>query len=279
MRKIIIVPFLICAAFFLPSLISPELQAKTNWKTLAPGLELGIYDVQSEVMTGDASITILRIDPSKYDLKLLSMSETGESHGMSVKDWCSKYHCVAGINAGMFAQDNFTHIGFMRSGNHVNSSKVTSYKSVAAFSPKEKGIPRFRIFDLDKTEMSTIKKKYGCVVQNLRLLKRPGINCWSEQDKKWSEAALAEDKSGRVLFIFSRHPYSMHYFNRILLKLPIDIVCAQHLEGGPEAQMYINAGKTELEKVGSYETGFNEDVGNEKGWSIPNVIGVVKRGK
>ena len=51
----------------------------------------------------------------------------------------------------------------------------------------------------------------------------------------------------------------MHDLNNILLSLPIDLVCAQHLEGGPEAQMYVKVGKTEIEKIGSYETTFNED--------------------
>lgn len=94
------------------------------------------------------------------------------------------------------------------------------------------------------------------------------------QQKKWSEAALGEDKSGNVLFIFSRAPFSMHDFNQELLGLGIDIVAAQHLEGGPEAQLYFKIDSWELEIFGSYETGFKENDDNSISWPIPNVLGI-----
>jgi hypothetical protein len=49
------------------------------------------------------------------------------------------------------------------------------------------------------------------------------------------------------------------------------------LEGGPEATLYVNAGGTELERFGSYETGFNENDDNDRAWALPNVIGVWRR--
>ncbi len=74
--------------------------------------------------------------------------------------------------------------------------------------------------------------------------------------------------------IFSRDPHSMHEFNEILLGLNIGIVAAQHLEGGPEAQLHIKAGKAEHLFVGSYETGFNENDENLVQWEIPVVMGL-----
>ena len=133
------------------------------------------------------------------------------------------------------------------------------------------------MYDTDETSMSDIIKNYNTVIQNLRLIKRPGENRWSQQEKKWSEVALGEDKNGNILFIFCRSPYTMHDFNNILLKLPIDIVCAQHLEGGPEASMYFNAGGLEIENFGSYETNFIENDNNNHAWAIPNVVGIIKK--
>ena len=66
----------------------------------------------------------------------------------------------------------------------------------------------------------------------------------------------------------------MHDLNEILLNSGIGIVAAQHLEGGPEAQLYINVGDFELELCGSYETSYNEDNSNTTSWPIPNIIGV-----
>lgn len=113
---------------------------------------------------------------------------------------------------------------------------------------------------------------------NLRLIKRPGKNRWSKQSKMWSEAALGEDRKGNILLIFCRSPYSMHDFNNNLLKLPIDIVCAQHLEGGPEASLYFRYKGIKIEKCGSFETFFNENDQNNGAWDVPNILGFVKKG-
>lgn len=75
--------------------------------------------------------------------------------------------------------------------------------------------------------------------------------------EKWSEAALGEDSAGRILFIFSRAPFSMHDLNQELLASDIGLVAAQHLEGGPEAQLYVHAGGVEMDLYGSFETSFS----------------------
>jgi len=107
------------------------------------------------------------------------------------------------------------------------------------------------------------------------LIKRPGENRWSQQDRSWSEAALGEDDQGRVLFIFCGSPYSMYDFNKLLLSLPIGVVSAQHLEGGPQAQLYLKHGETVVNMSGNYESGIVE--GDDFTWPIPNVIGIVPR--
>lgn len=91
------------------------------------------------------------------------------------------------------------------------------------------------------------------------------------------EAARGEDKSGRILFIFSRSPFMTHDFNEELLGVDIGLMSAQHLEGGPEAQLYISIGKVELELFGSYETAFREDDDNAEAWPIPNALGTRPR--
>jgi exopolysaccharide biosynthesis protein len=241
-------------------------------------MELGTFKSSINKSSNNKSdIIILRIDPEKWNLNILTLSGSNQSKCMNAKEWCGKFNMVAGINAGMFDADFATHIGFMKCGNQSNNLKVNSYKSVAAFSPRKTGLPLFRIYDIDETNIETIKKQYRCVIQNLRLIKRPGKNKWGQQNKKWSEAALGEDKSGRILFIFCKAPYSMHDFSDILLHLPIDLVCAQHLEGGPEAQMYVNINSTEIELAGSYETGFNENSLNLNALPVPNILAISPR--
>src|SRR5262249_21698109 len=117
--------------------------------------------------------------------------------------------------------------------------------------------------------------EYDSVIQNLRLIRAPGRGAWGAQARRWSEAAVAVDKTGHVLFVFSRAPHSMFEFNRILLSLPLEVTAAMHVEGGPEASLSIR-GPLKLDLNGSYETGFveNDSVGQQ--WEIPNVLGVVR---
>ena len=248
-----------------------------QWTSLAPGMELGTFTIKRTHSTGQSRITILRIDPKHWELVLIGKSWEGESANKTARGWCEKHNLTAAINAGMFGSDYKTHIGYLGSKGHVNNTNVNNYMSVAAFNPKkEKGLPEFRIFDLDdsKVTMKTILSDYSSVVQNLRLIKRPGENRWTQQDKMWSEAALGEDSAGRVLFIFTRSPFTMYDLNRELLSLEIGLVAAQHLEGGPEAQLYLRVGNMTHEMFGSYETFFLENDGNKAAWPIPNILGV-----
>jgi Phosphodiester glycosidase len=249
-----------------------------DWQTLAPGMDLRYLKPQGS-RGGDSAITVLRMDPQHWELALLGTSQTGEAAGHTAREWCVKGKFTAAINAGMFSTDGKMHIGYMRSGEHVNSNKRNSYQSVAGFNPRDPSLAAFHIFDLDAPGVTFdgILKEYGSVVQNLRLIKRVGVNVWPPQEKKWSEAALGEDAAGRILFLFSRAPFSMHDLNQELLDAGIGMVAAQHLEGGPEAQLYFRAGGVEEEMFGSYETSFHENHANIIPWPIPNVLAVRPR--
>ncbi len=90
-------------------------------------------------------------------------------------------------------------------------------------------------------------------------------------------AAVAMDKAGRVLFVISRSPFTVHDFINILLALPLDIHNAMYLEGGPKASLYISANGTQIEQIGRFETIFLESDTNAPALPLPNVIGVVRK--
>ena len=255
-------------------------QGGLGWKAVEPGMELRFLEAQKEGVQSNSPIAILRIDPALWDLEVLGTSRTGESSGHTARDWCQRHNLTAAINAGMFETDQKTHLGYLRYREHVNNSHQNNYQSVAAFDPRDSaGASRFRIFDLDAPGVTFqgILKDYASLVQNLRLVKRTGQNQWGQQQRRWSEAALGEDRDGRILFIFSRVAFSMHDLNQELLASDIGLVAAQHLEGGPEAQLYLQAGQTKLEMFGSYETSFREDDNNAAAWPVPNILGVRPR--
>jgi hypothetical protein len=258
---------------------SALLQA-ADWNQLEPGMEFRWLVASNPSQVGDSRIAVVRIDPTMWELCFVARSQAGDTKGKTAREWAADQGFAVAINAGMFASDDKTHVGYMEARGHVNSSTVSGYQSVAAFDPRDpKKRPPFRIFDLDAdgVTVQAIRVEYASLVQNLRLVKKLGENRWSNQEKKWSEAALGEDKSGRILFVFSRSPFSMHDLNRELLSAEIGLVALQHLEGGPEAQLFVKGGDVELELFGSYETAFQDNDGNKVPWPIPNVLGIRRK--
>jgi hypothetical protein len=239
------------------------------WDELDDGLEHAKFD--------GGAITVLRIDPQEWELRVASTRGDDSAANVTVREWCEREKFAAAVNAGMFAEDMLTHIGFLGCGDDARSARANKYQSAAAFGPRRRGLAPFRIFDLDVTPLAGVRDDYECVVQNLRLIKRPRENRWSPQERRWSETALGEDSSGRILLIHCTEPRSMHDLNEKLLALPIDLVCAQHLEGGPQAQLVFRKGAGGTELVGGREVRFEKTGTPSSGWPVPSVLGIVRR--
>ncbi len=269
-----------CLLLLIMSSVYAECLAADTWKKLEDGLELGTFQVNTTSLFNHSEITVLRVDPKLWDIKLYSIKQFDYKKGITTKEWSQRHKLTAAINAGMHLPDMSTHVGYMQAGDTIQGKKVKSYHSLAAFSPQKNEVTPFRIFDLDDAnpEFDQIKKDYAHVVQNLRLIKRPGENRWDKKSRRWNEAALGEDKQGRALLIYSSGLLTMHDLNETLLSLPLDIVAAQHLEGGREAQLYINHPSHTKELNNSMDPlylGTNRNLG---AWPIPNIIGISKKG-
>ena len=131
--------------------------------------------------------------------------------------------------------------------------------------------------DRECDDLDEARKSYGTLIQSIRMISCDGRNVWSQQDRRWSHAAIGIDGSGRALLIHARSPWSTHDFIDILCSLPLDLARLQYAEGGPEAQLWVGAGGRELESFGSFETGFFQDDSNAVAWPVPNVVGVRAR--
>ena len=241
-----------------------------TWNQIAPDLEHRVLSVTLQEYSYPIEINAIRIDPNKWEVVFRGISQQKDAQSKSPKEWAEEYNLTATINAGMYNEDYKTHTGYLHDGDHVNSRYKNNYKSLLAFNPKPgKSVPQAKIFDLDQpgVTIDSVLKDYGTVIQNLRLIKRPGINAWSQQQNIWTEAALAEDIQGNIIFLYSNTPVSMHDFNKILLSSDMGIVAAQHLDGNAPAQLYLKTGDTELI--------LSEEPGMEL--PLPNIIGIRQR--
>ncbi len=236
------------------------------WRTLAPGLEHGRAVLPADV--GDRQLHIVRIDPASFRFVLASTAATGGS-SRTAHDWAAERGFSAVINAGMFRSGGLP-VGYAKAEGRVIQPDRNNDRSVFAFDDS-----RARLLDLSCDTFDPAREQNA--VQGIRMVSCEGQNVWSQQPKRWSIAAIAQDRGGRILFLHARSPLSVHDFIDAVQALPLDVARAMYQEGGPEATLYVKAGGFELERIGSFETGFNETDGNAAAWPLPNVFGVRPR--
>lgn len=206
--------------------------AAPAWVSLAKGVEWRSGPLQ-----------VVRISP---EAKL----SLGSGERRTAAEWSRETKAAAVINASMFQKDLRTASGHLQCGKLVNQRAwAREFQSVLVFQPKVDGVPPFTVVDLDQSGAQETIAKYDCVVQNLRLVKAPGNSVWRAEPRKWAEAALALDREGRLLFVFSRTPVTMPAFIDALLKSDLGIVRAMHLDGGKEASLSLHSGKLQLDFV------------------------------
>lgn len=249
------------------------------WIKVDEGLFLGEFEPFLKSRNRALKITIVRIDPNIYSLKLLCGSEYGRVR-MTAKNWSIRFNLLSAINAGMFLKDGITSVGYMKNFAHLNSSRwVRNYNAVLAFNPLDSKLPEVQIIDLKCQNFQILKNSYQTLIQGIRMISCQQENVWIKQEKMWSMATFGVDRQGNALFIFNRSPCSAHDLIDLILSLPISIYNAMYLEGGREAQLYFSWKGIEFENVGTYENSSSEHEGSEFALPIPNVIGITKKTK
>jgi hypothetical protein len=259
-----------------PGVSKAETKESPVWKNLEKGLDLGIFPAPNKSGIGDSLIRIVRADTQFFALRLLNASSKDQGKRRSVKSWANKNGLVAAINASMYQKNGMSSVSHMKTRQHTNNTWVSKDKTILAFDPNEKNLFPVRIIDRDCEDFNTLRKQYDTLVQSIRMVSCNGENMWKQQKKIWSIAAIGLDDQGRIMFIHVRSPYTPHDLINMLLKLPIELKQAMYVEGGADAQLYVKAGKTEHEFIGSYSTGSREHDENSYSRPIPNVLGLVR---
>ena len=63
--------------------------ATDDWKLIEPGLELRVIVPKESTPVGDGQITIVRIDPTLWELRLVGLSRTGSAAGRTAREWAT----------------------------------------------------------------------------------------------------------------------------------------------------------------------------------------------
>ncbi len=242
------------------------------WQPLEPGLEMVELDGPPAEF-GDRRITVVRVDPARFELKLLAASAPGQGETRTARAWAYRAGASAAINAAMYQEDYRTSVSLMRTGEHVNQRRLSKDKAVLVFDPIVSGVPPVRIVDRDCEPLEPAAARYATLVQSIRMVSCDRRNVWAPSDRRYSAAAIGTDRAGRVLFIHARTPWPIHDLVEALLAAPLDLVQAMYVEGGPEAQLFARGGGKELERIGTFE---GADT-NARAWPVPNVVAAIRK--
>ena len=151
-----------------PGTRSADSAEPASWRNLEKGLDLGIFKAPQKSALGDSLIRILRADTNYFGLRLLNASSKDQGQRRSVKDWVNKNGLVAAINASMYQKDMRSSVSYMKTRQHTNSTWVSKDKSILAFDPTDKNMPKVRIIDRDCEDFTKLRKLYGTLIQSIR---------------------------------------------------------------------------------------------------------------
>ena len=245
-----------------------------TWLHLEAGLSLGTFTDSKSAGKEQAAIYILKIDPQFFDINLYCASQFDkQSHTM--RGWAQQFDLIAVTNAGMFATDLITSVGYLKSGGHLNNSKInSSHKCIFACQPLDSTVTPVKIIDLTCDDFQSYENRYYSFLQSIRMISCRGKNVWEPQEDSWSIAALGMDSDGQLFFLYSGFPRSVHEFIEILLDLPLGISSTMYLEGGIQAGIYLSAGGITIDLPGENRSEILLNNDSQMGRPLPNVIGV-----
>lgn len=241
---------------------------RPEWTPIEPGLDYGEFRLNDE----DSKISVLRIDPDRFDFFLGASSQDGRGP-RSLEQWASEYGLEAAINASMYLPDNSTSTGYMRAGEHLNQARIMDrFGAFFVAGPRRTGIPRATIIDKDQPDWREKLDDYDIVVQNYRMTNADRRILWSPGGPLYAISALAQDGEGRILFLHSRAPVEAYGFVQHILHLPLDARVIMYVEGGAQAGMLINSPTVKRELGAPHAPSFLT-TGLLKA-TLPNIIGV-----
>ena len=225
--------------------------------------------IAPEIPIGNRIITLVRVELSKYRLRILTEERHGERR--SLPRWVRDHHLAGGINAGMFLPSGRS-VGFMMQDGRVASNRrVTKYHGVVGFGPRGAHAP-LAIGGRGCTEgLDAFTRRYDNVLQAYRMIDCRGRAVSWPNRKRYSAAGFGVDDEGRAVFMHTRTPYRTAVLNRMLAD-GHGLRGMIYMEGGPEASLVVNAEGHRVAEIGSYEDGFNENDDNDVFWQVPNIV-------
>lgn len=245
-----------------------------RWNALEEGLEYAEFSLQSEAGQ-QASLTVLRIDPELFDFRLYA-SAAHKHPALTLGQWADSHDLVAAINASMYLPDGVTSTGYMRQDDYINNKRlVRRFGAFFVAGPRQEGLPRADILTREDPQWQELLEQYRLVIQNYRMINDERRILWSPGGPLYAISAVAEDGTGKILFLHCREPLEAYSFAHALLHLPLDVRTVMYVEGGMQAGLVIRSPGLHQELRGRHLADFWV-TGNVRA-QLPNVLGIRRR--
>lgn len=254
-----------------------QIFAQVSWKINNDALCFAEH--KSGKLRGKRGLFILKLNPEKLDFHMIPATEHHRRR-RPLDQWCIEKKLLAGINAGLFFQDerlgNDNHLlsaGFMKNYGHINQKNRNNYALWIAFNPRKPGLEPFRIYDLAYETKANPEEDYHSVIQGNTLMNSRRKICWEKDDRKFSMALLGTDSEGQVYFFFCPEPAHPVDIAEIIRADFPSMQALVYLEGGHLSSFCLRYKDLDIRENGISPADFLRK-GKKKMPAIPNVIGV-----
>jgi hypothetical protein len=250
----------------------PEIQIIDS----STGLTMYKYGITSPSDSSKNDLYVLKIDPDQYEFRFLAAIDI-DSVSRTASRWCSEFGYELCFNAGMYAADNLTPLGYSKNNGRILNPRINYHKAVLAFNPADDSLAPLRVINRGCEELDSFENKYNSMVQSVRMLGCAGGNVWNQSDEKHSILAMATDNSGMVFLLFSQAPISGYDFINNIKALKLGIQQMIYLEGGVPASLYIKTNNYSFDISGVAVELWPLRISGSGFAKLPNVIAVRKK--
>ena len=244
-------------------------QGPDGFIRLEEGLWMARLETSLKPVLGDGGVVVLRIDPARRELTLVTASEHG-GEPRTLDGWAREFDLAAAINASMYLPDGMTSTGYMKNFDHVNNPTINQqFGAFLLFNARDPELPAARIVDSQREDVDELLPLYGSAVQNFRMV-GGGEAVWEGDSGPHAVSCVGEDDQGRILFIHSSSAVLVRDLARALVELPLGLVTVMYVEGGQQAGLFIETPADAAQPLAAMTS-------QPTLWPVPSVLGVESR--
>jgi hypothetical protein len=243
-----------------------------HWRALQPGVEFALMRGEPYCRHGSADIALLRVDPSRVDLRVLHFTRQPDRRPLSLPEWQHRVNALAVFNAGQYYPD-LSYMGMLVSGGQVISSRPHPSFRAALVAAPDHGRPTAKVLDLNLVPISVAREQWREIAQSFMLFDENGQRRVRQTDQVANRTVVGEDRRGNLVIVTSEGGYTLWDFAELLQRSPLQLTHAMSMDGGHEAGLCVVSGRFRYGSFGRWKDGDAPD----GAVPLPAVIAVMPR--